>query len=123
MNKRAAVFSLSVSVALLVISLSAIAETMEEEIDYLLTTVGESNCTFIRNGRSYAAQDARKHLDTKRKRGKRYFSSADEYIERLASRSSMSGDPYFIQCADDVRQPSGEWFAALLAKYRKRKNN
>jgi hypothetical protein len=98
--------------------LPAHAETMDKEIDYLLNTVGQSDCTFTRNGKSYPAADAQKHLQTKRKRGKRYFSSADEFIEKLASKSSMSGKPYFIQCGEEVQQPSGEWFATLLAKYR-----
>ena len=98
----------------------ASAETMDEEIDYILNTVGQSNCTFIRNGKSYPAVDAQKHLEKKRRRGRRYFSSADEFIEKLASKSSMSGDSYLIQCGDEAQQPSGQWFATLLAKRRKK---
>jgi hypothetical protein len=113
-------YALILSTILLAGALSspAYAETMDVEIDYLLNTVGQSDCTFTRNGKSYPAADAQKHLQTKRKRGKRYFSSADEFIEKLASKSSMSGKPYSIQCGEAAEQPSGEWFAALLAKYR-----
>lgn len=105
------------------VTLPAHAETMDEEIDFLLNTVGQSDCTFTRNGKSYPAADAQKHLQTKRKRGKRYYSTADEYIEKLASKSSMSGKPYSIQCGEEAEQPSGEWFAALLAKYRQQTTN
>ena len=103
----------------LAISSAANAGMMDEEIDYLLDTVGASGCTFIRNGKRYEAPAAQKHLQTKRKRGKRYYNNADEFIEKLASKSSMSGKSYFIQCGDEAEQPSGDWFANLLAKYRK----
>lgn len=121
MNRSALTLSLFLLCG--VLSLPAYAETMDEEIDYLLSAVGQGDCTFTRNGKSYPAADAQKHLQTKRKRGKRYFSSADEFIEKLASESSMSGKPYLIQCGEEAQQPSGEWFAALLAKYRQQMAN
>lgn len=104
----------------LLLTAPVLAAAMDEEIDYLLATVRESDCTFIRNGKRYAAVDAADHLQTKRKRGKRYFESADEFIEKLASKSSMSGKPYMIQCGDADEVPSREWFSKLLAAYRQR---
>lgn len=111
---------LAISLAAIASSPMVFAGTMDEEIDYLLATVGDSSCTFIRNGKRYSSKDAQEHLQTKRKRGKRYFDSADEFIERLASKSSMSGKMYLIQCGENEEQPSGEWFAARLAAYRER---
>jgi hypothetical protein len=113
-NKTAAL----AATVLLAMSGIANADTMDEEIDHLLDTVGNSGCVFIRNGKRYEAPAAQKHLQTKRKLGKRYYKNADEFIANLASESSMSGDPYFIQCGDDAQQLSGDWFAAVLAKYR-----
>ena len=113
-NKTAAL----AATVLLAMSGIANADTMDEEIDHLLNTVGSSGCVFIRNGKRYEAPAAQKHLQTKRKRGKRYYKNADEFIANLASESSMSGDPYFIQCGDEAQQLSGDWFAAVLAKYR-----
>ena len=40
---------------------------------------------------------ARDHLQMKRERGKRYYDSTEEYIDRIASKSSWSGKPYKIQ--------------------------
>ena len=94
------------------------AATMDEEIDYLLASVGASDCTFIRNGKSYAAKSAQDHLQMKRKRGKRYYDSADEFIDRIASKSSFSGKPYRIQCGDDPEQTAAAWFTALLRQHR-----
>ena len=91
--------------------------TMNAEIDYLLDTVGESRCVFIRNGKEHAASAARDHLRTKRKRGRRHFDSADEFIERLASRSSLSGKDYMIRCGDEL-VTANAWFTAALERYR-----
>ena len=93
-------------------------ETMDLEIDHLLAVVGESECTFIRNGKEYAATDARDHLAMKRRRGKRYYDSADEFIENIASKSSWSGKPYEIRCDDEPAIPAGEWFGRALTEFR-----
>ena len=50
--------------------------------------------------------------------GQRYFSSADEFIENLASSSSWSGKPYHIRCDKEEQQLAKEWFNAVLADYR-----
>jgi len=96
---------------------------MDSEIDFLLDSVVTSDCVFFRNGKTHDAIAARKHLQMKRKRGKRYFDSADEFIERLASKSSWSGDAYLIQCGSEPQQTANDWFTALLLKYRAEPRN
>ncbi len=103
----------------LLVSGAAFSATMDEEIDFLLETVGNSGCIFTRNGEDHAAEAARDHLQMKRKRGARYFDSSEEYIEKLASKSSWSGKPYYIQCGNESRVTAGEWFTVLLEQYRK----
>lgn len=88
------------------------------EIDALLTTVGSSDCVFIRNGRRYDADTAEQHLRLKLRRGKRYVTSTETFIERLASKSSMSRKPYFIQCPGEEQVPSGEWLRQKLEQQR-----
>lgn len=110
---------------LLALSLSpAFADdgTMDAEIDYLLATVASSSCTFIRNGKEHKASDARDHLQMKRRRGKRYFDSTEEFIERLASKSSWTGKPYRIRCGDEEVN-AGDWFTALLTEHRHQPTN
>lgn len=109
-------------VAVLVISglmqTAAIAAEVPTEIDYLLTTMGSSDCTFIRNGKEYDAKDAEAHLRMKYKRGRRYASTTEKFIENLASKSSMSKKPYFIACEGAERIESGAWLMRLLLEYR-----
>ena len=43
----------------------------------------------------------------KYRRGKRYASTTEKFIERLASKSSMSRKPYYIECPGDEAVPTG----------------
>jgi hypothetical protein len=97
------------------------ADQTTAEIDFLLSTIGSSDCVFVRNGKEYDAEDAEAHLRMKYKRGKRYAPTTEKFIERLASKSSMSKKPYFIECTDDQRVPSGQWLTDLLTEYRSAK--
>ncbi len=91
---------------------------IDVEIDYLLDTVVSSNCVFIRNGKEHRPEAAKDHLNMKRRRGKKYFSSTEEFIENLASSSSWTGKPYHIRCGDEEAQLAKTWFSAVLAQYR-----
>jgi hypothetical protein len=109
---------LTLLLSLALVSLGHADDVMNSEIDYILNTVASSDCVFIRNGKEHGPQAAKEHLNLKRRRGKRYFSSADEFIENLASSSSWSGKPYYIRCGDEEQQPASEWFTEVLAEYR-----
>ena len=108
-------------VILALVSEMSPADTAEDEIQYLLNTVGESNCSFIRNGKSHDAADAQSHLEMKYGRGKPWVDSAEQFIERIASESSFSGDPYQIDCPDQPPRPTGDWLTEQLETLRKQK--
>lgn len=91
---------------------------MEREIDYLIDSVADSNCVFIRNGKEHDASDARDHLQMKRKRGRKYYKSTEQFIDRIASKSSWSGKPYRIKCPGDESRTAADWFTQLLVLYR-----
>lgn len=112
--------SIALAIFILLASGAAFPASMDEEIDFLLDTVADSDCTFTRNGKDHAAADARDHLQMKRKRGARYFDSSDEFIDKIASESSWSGKPYYIQCDNELRVTAKEWFSALLENHRKK---
>lgn len=93
-------------------------DVTDTEIDYILNAVATSDCVFIRNGKEHGPADARDHLNLKRKRGKRYFSTAEEFIENLASSSSWTGKLYYIRCPGEQQQPAGDWLTRVLLAYR-----
>jgi len=95
-------------------------DSVPAEIDFLLAAIGSSNCTFIRNGKRYDTAAAEDHLRMKYRRGKRYAPTTEKFIERLASKSSMSKKLYFIECEGEEKIPSGEWLMERLSDYRVR---
>ncbi len=114
-----------VAFALLICLLSpgARADEAPTEIDYLLSTTGSSDCTFIRNGKRHSAQDAEAHLRMKYRRGKRHAPTSEKFIERLASKSSMSKKPYYIECTGEERIAFGQWLMQRLNEYRSSSND
>ena len=101
------------------LSFSAGAGTGEEEIQYLLESVGKSGCVFMRNEKSHDATEAEAHLRMKYRNGKFWINGAEQFIERIASKSSWSGQPYFIACPDTDPQLSAEWLLKRLDTYRR----
>jgi hypothetical protein len=93
-------------------------DTSAAEIAYLLEFVAESGCTFIRNGSEHDPAEAADHLRLKYSRGARYVSSAEQFIDRIASKSSWSGQPYTVNC-DGSTEPSGRWLHRALDDYRR----
>lgn len=89
------------------------------EIAALMATL-DATCRFQRNGQWHDAAEARQHLQRKYdwllKRG--LADSAEQFIERAASRSSLSGKPYRVSCPGRPEQDAGSWFRARLGQLR-----
>jgi hypothetical protein len=96
----------------------AFAQSPEVEIDYLLTAIGSSDCTFIRNDTRHTAEEAEDHLRMKYGKTKRYIDSAEEFIAKLASESSWTGKPYAMECPDSGMHSSRDWLSSRLTTYR-----
>ena len=104
--------------SLAICSATAYADTKNDEISYLINSVGKNGCVFIRNGERFSGKEAREHLRSKRKLNAHLIHSAEDFIKKIASRSSTSGEPYLISCRDDEEQTANEWFTRLLALHR-----
>jgi len=90
------------------------------EVDLLLTRLQASGCEFNRNGSWYSGADARAHLLKKLDylEGKDLVTTAEQFIERGAATSSMSGKPYLVRCAGKAPVESAKWLAAELQQVR-----
>ena len=108
----------AILLALTLAPVAGFADDTEAAIQYLLQSIGESGCTFIRNGKSHSAEDAEAHLRMKYNRGRKYAGTAEKFIERLATASSWTNEPYSIRCGDAPETPTGEWLKAKLEQYR-----
>ena len=90
------------------------------EVDALLTRLQTSGCEFNRNGSWYSGSDAKAHLLKKLNylEGKDMVQTAEQFIERGASGSSMSGKPYLVRCAGKAPTESAQWLKAELQQVR-----
>lgn len=131
-------FDISVGVALRSVRLSLLAGAMfassaqaqapaaappapaQREIAHLLDYVGRSGCEFNRNGSWHDSAAARSHLRDKYDylAKRKLAPTAELFIERGASASSMSGKAYLIRCKGGESVPSARWLGEELARYR-----
>ena len=90
------------------------------EIEQLLSRLAASGCRFQRNGSWHEASDARSHLAKKYRylQDKRPQSTAEDFIALAASKSSVSGKPYLVKCADQREVPSADWLTGQLKQLR-----
>jgi hypothetical protein len=97
-----------------------VAASPRAEVDALLTRLEKSECRFQRNGEWYESQKAREHLERKLAYLERWgtLESAEQFIEKVASGSSVSGEPYFVQCGTSKAVPSAEWLTEQLKALR-----
>jgi hypothetical protein len=91
------------------------------EIEYLLQHVGTSGCEFYRNGSWYDAGRAEGHLRDKYKYldARHQINSAEDFIDRAATKSSISGLSYQLRCKGNAAVPSGQWLYDALTLYRR----
>ena len=92
----------------------------EKEIVHLFEYLGDSNCEFNRNGTWYNTYKAVKHIEKKYRyyMKKGLINSAEQFIDRAASRSSMSGKSYLVRCGDSGPAESSTWLTQELKRFR-----
>jgi len=92
------------------------AEGAEREIAALIDGLAQSSCRFSRNGSWYdgarAADHLRRKYDYLRKRD--LADTSEQFIERAASRSSVSGRAYRVACPGEPERDAGSWFQQRL---------
>ena len=116
--------SLLAVLLLLAASLTALADpappVARTEIDALLAKLQASACEFNRNGSWYNADQAKSHLQMKLKylEDRNLVQTTEQFIERAATGSSMSGKPYLVRCMPSAPVESGVWLTTELKAVR-----
>jgi hypothetical protein len=95
---------------------ASLAPAARAEIDALLSTLEASACTFNRNGTWHSATEAKSHLLRKLKylEDRGAVETTEQFIERAASTSSTTGEPYLVQCGSGAPVQSGTWLRSQL---------
>jgi hypothetical protein len=86
------------------------------EIDGLLLRLEASKCEFQRNGTWHSATEAKSHLLVKLKylEDRGMVDNAEQFIERAATQSSLSGQPYQVRCPGTAPLTSRAWLLSQL---------
>lgn len=106
---------------LLPIAAQAEAPTnVQVEISFLLGYVEGSGCEFYRNGTWHNSKDAQVHLRDKYKwlNTRNQINNTEDFVEKVATKSSISGQAYSVMCNGVVAQTSNVWLRAELARLR-----
>jgi hypothetical protein len=96
---------------------AAHAEPLDDEIAHLIDFVRHSPCTFIRNGSDYAGGEAADHIQAKYDHFKGEIHTVEDFIDRAASKSLLSGKPYEVRC-DGKTISAADWIRTEDAAYR-----
>ena len=94
---------------------------VQREVDFLLGFVEGSGCEFYRNGTWHDSKAAQAHLRDKYKDlvKRNLINTTEEFIERAATASSLSGQPYKLKCNGGATVTSNQWLRDELARFRK----
>lgn len=85
----------------------------QAEVEFLITRIAHSGCQFVRNGSAHPAAEAAAHLRRKLNAAPRGLST-EQFIEHVASKSSMTGAPYLIRCDGRDDEASAVWLRRAL---------
>lgn len=90
------------------------------EVNFLLGYVEGSGCAFYRNGTWHDARTAQAHLRDKYKYlvARNLVTTTEDFIDRAATGSSLSGQAYAVQCNGGAVVKSSQWLRDELARYR-----
>ena len=91
---------------------------LESTVAYLTDQVARSDLTFIRNGEPYSGTEAAKHMHRKYDHFRDEIQTAEDFIDRAATRSLFSGEPYVVVTAAGERLPTAAWLRTLLRECR-----
>jgi hypothetical protein len=97
------------------------ADPLQDEIAYLIAFVRHSSCTFLRNGSEYSGAQAADHVQAKYDYYKDDIKTVEDFIERAASKSVLSGKPYEVRCGGKA-MAAADWIRAEDSAYRARRS-
>lgn len=104
---------------LVAIANAQLAPAARAEIDSLLAFVRkQEDVVFLRNGSRHDSRQAEAHLRLKWSRQEDKVRSAEDFIERCATRSFLTREPYRIRFKDGTVREAAEVLREELARLR-----
>ncbi len=111
--------ALLLSVGMSLVQAGTSAEDLNQTVTYLLDFVAKSDCSFIRNGKSYPPKEASEHLKGKYEHFRKEIKTPEDFIRLAASKSLVSGQAYRVKTKDGKEIECATWLSKILDDYRK----
>ena len=92
--------------------------SLDASIQFLLTRVSQSGYVFIRNGKEHNSRDAAKHMRRKYEHFVDEIETPEQFIERAATKSMITGRRYRIRLTDGTEMDTSDWLLEELASLR-----
>lgn len=99
------------------VTTQALALSPEEKArtESLLAELGkQQNLTFTRNGTEHSATDAESHLRLKLRKTEKRLNTTEQFIDNVASKSSITGEIYQVKDAQGNLLPANQYLHDLL---------
>ncbi len=98
-------------------TLAGVSPAEQARIDRLIDFVhSRKDVKFVRNGSEYSCEDAAKFMRGKMKSMGEHVTTAQQFIEQIATKSSTTGQPYMIRFADGKTMPSAQFLGEELKR-------
>jgi hypothetical protein len=115
------VTALALSVCSAALRAADLPPATEKQIEELIAAIERmADATFLRNGRPYGAAVAAEFLRRKWRHREADVGSADDFIEKVASFSSTTGQPYRIRFSDGRETPCATFLRTELSSLRQK---
>jgi hypothetical protein len=112
----------SITIAVFFVSSAGAAEiAAQDAINHLLTFVETSRCTFKRNGVEYDSREAADHIKKKYNYFKGEIHTAEDFIALAATKSELSGKPYWVRCGKGKEMRTADWLREELQRQANKK--
>jgi hypothetical protein len=116
--KRLIIFAFTL-LLLAIPAFSASPEPVAQTVDALIKTVEKSDLKFVRNGDEHTAKEAAEHMRRKYDHFKKEIKTPEDFVNKCASKSELSGKPYTVKKPDGSTEKCDVWMRSLLEQRQK----
>lgn len=95
-----------------------VPDAQRREVEHLINYLKVSTCQMVRNGKAYDGDDGAKHVRRKYNHFQDQISNTEQFIEYAATKSTMSGKLYEVNCPGQDPTPSRDWLLQELKTFR-----
>lgn len=89
----------------------------QARIERLIAYVeAQATIRFVRNGSAYSSKDAAKFLRRKYEKMGEHVTTAQQFIDQIASKSSTTGEAYLIRFSDGRQVPAARFLGDELKR-------